>query len=142
VAEILAVRVYGVPVPQGRPRARAFRLPNGGVRASVYERAEDKDWKRTVLAQVLPHRPPAPVDGPLVMTVTFYLPRPKSLPKRVEYPVTKPDLSNCLKAIEDALNGIVFVDDSRLVEIRMAKRYDPAPGAEIRIAHAPAWRHE
>jgi Holliday junction resolvase RusA-like endonuclease len=102
----------------------------------VYERSQDKDWKRTVLAQVLPHRPPVPVDGPLVMTIMFYLPRPKSLPKRVIYPITKPDLSNCLKAIEDALNGIVFVDDSRLVEIRMAKRYDAAPGAHIRITHA------
>lgn len=133
---ILDVRIFGLPVAQARARARTFQYA-GHTRVSMYDPATSRDWKRTVLAQILPHKPPAPVDGPLVLTVVFYLPRPKSAPKRVQYPDRKPDLSNLVKAIEDALNGVVFTDDARLVDVGMSKRYDVAPGVSIRLDYAP-----
>lgn len=126
---VLNVRVYGIPVAQGRPRA--FKTPSGAVR--VYDPAASKDWKRTVLAQVLPVRPPLPLDEPLGMSLIFYLPRPKSLPRRVRRPVTRPDASNLLKAVEDALLGVVYRDDSLLVDLVVRKYYDPAPGVQILV---------
>ncbi|HEV8574746.1 MAG TPA: RusA family crossover junction endodeoxyribonuclease [Dehalococcoidia bacterium] len=134
MTEFLSVRVYGVPIPQGRPRARVLRLATGGVRASVYERAEDKDWKQTVLAQALEHRPLAPVEGPLAMTLSFLLPRPKSLPKRERHPIKKPDADNLCKAIKDALRGVMYRDDSQIVDLHVTKAYDLAPGVVIRVS--------
>ncbi len=37
--------------------------------------------------------------------------------------ITKPDLSNTLKSIEDALNGLAWVDDAHVVNCSHHKRY-------------------
>ena len=134
--EVLAVRVFGDPVPQGRPRARAFQDRSGTTRVSVFDPATSRDWKRTVAAQVIPVKPPAPVEGPLVLIAEFYLRRPASLPKREWAHVKRPDGSNLLKSVEDAMRGIVYRDDSQLVDIIVRKRYDQAPGVGIRIERA------
>ena len=127
--EVLHVHVFGLPVAQGRPRA--FKLPTGQIR--MHDPDTSKDWKRTVLAQILEHKPPAPVEGPLTMTLVFELPRPKSTAKRVQYPIKRPDLSNLLKAIEDALTGVVYRDDSQIVSLTVTKRFGLAPGVEVRV---------
>lgn len=127
--EVLRVRVFGLPVAQGRPRA--FKLPSGQIR--MYDPATSRDWKRTVLAQVLERKPPVPVEGPLTMTLVFEVPRPKSTPKRVQYPIKRPDLSNMLKAIEDALTGVVYRDDAQIVELSVTKRFGPTPGVAVRV---------
>ena len=129
---VLDVRVYGDPVAQGRPRARTFQH-GGRTRVSVYDPATSRDWKRTVLAQVLPHKPAAPVDGPLRLQLEVYVRRPASYPRRITHPVRRPDLSNYLKAVEDALGGVVYWDDAQLVELMVSKTFDPAPGARIVI---------
>lgn len=126
---VLEARIFGLPVAQGRPRA--FKMPSGQIR--VYDPATARDWKRTVQAQVITQRPPMPVEGPLKMALDFILPRPQSLPKREQFPTRRPDLSNMLKAIEDALTGIVYRDDAQIVRLEIAKDYGPAPGVLIRI---------
>jgi Holliday junction resolvase RusA-like endonuclease len=131
---VLETRVFGLPIAQGRPRA--FKTRAGQVR--VYDPANARDWKRTVQAQVLTQKPSQPVDGPLKMTLQFILPRPRSLPKRDLFPERRPDLSNMLKAIEDALNGVVFRDDSQIVRMELAKDYGPAPGVVIRVERVVA----
>ena len=133
LGEVLDVRIFGEPVAQGRARARVFEHA-GRARVSMYDPANARDWKRTVLGQVLPVKPPAPVDGALAMRVTFFLRRPQSLPKREQHPVKRPDLSNLLKAVEDALQGVVYRDDSQIIRLDVEKRYDPAPGARITVA--------
>ena len=130
------LRVYGLPVAQGRPRA--FKLPSGQIR--VYDPAKSKDWKRTVMAQALVVKPERLLDGALEGEIDFYLPRPKSLPKRVAYPIKKPDVSNLLKGTEDALRGIIFADDSQIVTLRITKHYaidGSPPGVRLRLTELP-----
>lgn len=64
----------------------------------------------------------APMLGPLRLTLTVYRPRRAG------------DLSNRIKVVEDALNGVCYVDDSQIVEI-IARRFDDKanPRAEILI---------
>lgn len=121
--------VYGVPVPQGRPRA--FKMPNGAVR--VYDPENSRDWKRTVLAQVLVFKPERPSAAALALSCAFTFPRPKSLPKRIVNHVRRPDCSNLVKAIEDALNGVVYLDDSQIVKLEVTKTYGETPGVAILV---------
>lgn len=80
------------------------------------------------------------ITGEISMTVYFYMPIPKSWSnakkQRAESeeirPTTKPDLSNLVKAIEDALNGIAYKDDSQIVKLT-AEKYYGVPRTEIEV---------
>jgi Holliday junction resolvase RusA-like endonuclease len=39
------------------------------------------------------------------------------------FPTVKPDADNVLKAILDACNGVVYLDDKQVVKLSMMKRY-------------------
>ena len=80
---------------------------------------------------------------PLETPVTLYLyiraPIPKSLPKKrieaclngLEKPIKKPDASNVLKSVEDAMNGVVYKDDSQIVNIHVTKVYSSQSGIDV-----------
>jgi len=69
--------------------------------------------------------------GPVTLGVIVYTAPPKSASKAVRaamlagemLPTKKPDLDNVLKLIADALNGIVYVDDSQIVQLWILKEY-------------------
>jgi Holliday junction resolvase RusA-like endonuclease len=73
---ILTVQVPGLPVPQGSIR----NLGRG--RPSVHANADKLlPWRASVVAhirQAMNGQAEWPVEGPLEVGVTFYLPRPKS----------------------------------------------------------------
>jgi len=49
-------------------------------------------------------------------------------------PLKKPDLSNILKIIEDALNQMAYKDDSQIVDAKITKHYtDQAPCVKVKI---------
>lgn len=68
-----------------------------------------------------PIRGGTPLTGPLEVKLLFRLPRPK-INKRL-YPDVKIDLDNCIKAILDAANGILWKDDCQIVSLLATKRY-------------------
>jgi Holliday junction resolvase RusA-like endonuclease len=80
-----------------------------------------------------------PLAVPVRIRLNIYRGIPKSESrKRAEQmeatlirPITKPDASNVLKAVEDALNGLAFRDDSQIVEVVAQKYYSRAPRVEI-----------
>ena len=136
LGEVLHVRIYGLPVAQGRPRARMFHDRSGTARVAMYDPATSRDWKRTVQQQVIDRRPPAPLaEVPLAMDLTFHLPRPQSLPKRITEHTKRPDLDNLVKAIKDALRGVIYHDDAQIVRLMAGKVYSDSPGVEISITH-------
>ena len=89
------------------------------------------------------HPDPARISmvGPLALDLTLFVAIPKSTTKRdrariVEgsyHPTKKPDLDNVLKAITDAMNGIVYEDDAQIVRITTAKVYSDTPRAEVSV---------
>jgi Holliday junction resolvase RusA-like endonuclease len=122
-----SLRVYGLPVPQGRPRA----FVAAGGHASVYDPANSRAWKNVVRAQVIAARPAAPMLGAVALTLTFFLPRPVSLPRKVVHHIKRPDADNLAKAVKDALRGLVYRDDSQVVRLAVTKCYDAQPGVDI-----------
>ena len=48
-------------------------------------------------------------------------------------PTVKPDASNVLKIVEDALNGLAYIDDKQIVEVHIWSYYVEVPDLEIKI---------
>lgn len=88
--------------------------------------------------------PTEPLSGPLKLTVSFVLPRPKAKtwkrkPMLPEWKVEKPDISNLLKSLEDACNGVLWHDDAQVVVCTATKATaagDEAPGVHVRVEPA------
>ncbi|ONK21210.1 hypothetical protein BLX87_23055 [Bacillus sp. VT-16-64] len=128
--------IPGEPVAQGRPRASTR---NGKVR--MYDPAKSKNYKTFVQLVARQHAPKKPLEGAVSMTVKIYRPMLKgfSMKRRNEAeaglyrPITKPDNSNYLKGIEDALNGVIYHDDSQIVTSKVEKYYSYNPRVEIRV---------
>jgi Holliday junction resolvase RusA-like endonuclease len=140
----LLFTVYGAPVAQQRHRERNFIVQTPkGLRAcsQKYDPKESRSWKQDVKAQVLEqlgaslpgYVPVALHDGPVVLDLFFYLPRPKSLPKRVRHHVKKPDRDNLEKGVKDALKGILWRDDSQVVDGRTRKMYGDPPRVVVAV---------
>jgi Holliday junction resolvase RusA-like endonuclease len=49
------------------------------------------------------------------------------------YPQVKPDLDNVMKAVLDALNGVVYADDSQVINLVATKRYSTDPRVEVYV---------
>ena len=62
-------------------------------------------------------------DEPLVLEATWYRLRPKSQRKHDAFPASAPDIKNHLAILEDALEKICYVNDSRIVTEHLAKRF-------------------
>lgn len=124
---MIDILISGNPVAQGRPKF--FRR---GSFVGCYDPAKSKTWKEEVKYQAIAKKIPI-LAGALHMELSFYLPRPKSLPKKTIHHVKKPDLDNLCKAIKDALKGIAYKDDSQVCSLILSKEYGKNTGVHIRI---------
>ena len=83
-----------------------------------------------------PECPAFPTDDALAIEIVAFFPRPKSAPLTQKRPIAKPDATNIQKAVEDALHGVVFKNDSHVVDIHTAKQYcvnDMEPCTRVEI---------
>jgi len=77
----------------------------------------------------------APLEGPLALFVMFYLTKPKSRRKKDIYPDVNPDIDNYIKALFDALQGVVFDNDKRICLLTVQKVYaDYQPHTYVEIS--------
>jgi Holliday junction resolvase RusA-like endonuclease len=83
----------------------------------------------------------APTENPVALLVHAFKPIPESWSKTDKakaeagaiLPTSKPDGDNYLKAVQDALNEIVWKDDSQVVDARVIKRYSTEPAMRIEV---------
>lgn len=129
--------VPGIAQPKGSTVSRAFQTASGKLHVATRSaNPRVKDWQHQVAA-IAAQRGVQPFLGPVSIAVTFYLPRPKSLPKKVAAHTKKPDLDKLLRALNDGLTGIAYVDDSQVVQITAAKHYGAERvGAEVYVSEA------
>ena len=146
----ITITVYGLPAPQG-----SKRHVGGGVMIESSKKVKPwrQDVKQAALDAVAGLSGWTPLDGPLIASMVFTFVRPKghyrtgrnahllrdSAPAR---PSVTPDLSKILRSTEDALTGVVWADDARVVGYRqLGKWYAGAdapdvltmPGCVIRV---------
>ena len=112
----ISFEVVGQPVPKSRAR-----VVTKGKRRFAYTPKKVREWESCVKEEATKHFE-RPFDWPVMLTLTFYLPRPKS--RRHDFWVpTTPDLDNLEKSVMDALNGVAYTDDKLVVAKSSSKRY-------------------
>jgi Holliday junction resolvase RusA-like endonuclease len=132
-AEPITISLQGAP--QGKGRARAF-LRGGHIGHYTPEKTRTYEGMiRTAAMQELRHMTQLPFDEPVQFTLRAIFPVPASWSERKRQqaitgtikPGKKPDLDNIAKAWNDALNGVVYRDDSLICQMTLDKRYGVQP---------------
>jgi Holliday junction resolvase RusA-like endonuclease len=130
--------VDGSPHGKGRPRFRRF-----GNFVQTYTDAKTKSYETLVkeaAIKAMENRPP--IEGPVKLDLIIRLPVPKSYPKKrseaclngSEWPTKKPDWDNVAKSVADAMNDIVFLDDTQIVIARVVKVYATEAGVDVKVS--------
>lgn len=117
------------PVPQPRPRVTRF---------GTFDPAKEK---KTFVKLLLIEQMDEPLKYPIEMEIIFFMPIPKSTSiKKAKEMLTgkikhtkKPDIDNLYKFFTDAMNKIIYDDDSQVYKVYMEKRYSDKPRTEIFI---------
>jgi Holliday junction resolvase RusA-like endonuclease len=136
-ARMTAIRIVipGVAVAKGRPRfTRAGRVYTPATTA--------KYAKRVAAAAVDAMAGAPPIAGPVEMIMHVLLPIPASWAKAKRAsaaqgsvrPVGKPDADNFAKNIMDACNGILWLDDAQVVDLRCVKYYSACPLVTVEVS--------
>jgi Holliday junction resolvase RusA-like endonuclease len=111
-----------------------------------FTRPETRAWKQTVATYARSAmRGAVPLNGPLKLELAFLLPIPPSWPnwKREAAergqiaPTVKPDLDNLEKAVKDAMNKIVWIDDAQVIRCEKEKAFSARPRVVITITTLP-----
>jgi Holliday junction resolvase RusA-like endonuclease len=155
----IAFEVVGTPKPAGSKRAMPIYRGTGEGReftgkAAVVDSSGQagKDWRTDVAyaaRAAMGNRPP--MHGPLGMSVVFKFNRPKWHYRTGKYAgelreaapehhTQAPDTTKLVRGLEDAMTGIVAVDDCLFVEQHAQKVWAESgekPGAVVRV-----WRAE
>lgn len=110
--------------------------------------AKSKYFKQYVALVASQHRPETVITGTVSMDVKVYRPMPKSVSnskkkkEKVENglsrPTTKPDVDNYVKGVKDALNHLIYKDDSQVVDLKVSKFYSEEPRVEVMIREVSA----
>ena len=136
----VAFLVPGKPTGKGRPRAA-----RRGKHITLYTPEKTAAYESTVAlaaSQAMNGQPL--IAGPVDVIMHMVMPIPTSWSKRKQdealagtlMPTTKPDMDNVVKAVFDAVNGVVWNDDTQVVGLQVLKRYGATPCVRVIIGDA------
>lgn len=129
---------HGHPSPAGSKRhvGNGILVDSSGEKGKAW-RAVVQDAAREAFSGEL-------LRGPLRVEFLFYKPRPKChfgsgknsgklKGDALGFPTGRPDCLKLTRAVEDALTGVVWADDSQIVDEAIFKRYGEPARCEVRI---------
>lgn len=117
--------LHGEPQPKGS--VQGFLR---GDKVIVTHTAKSKVWEESIRWQVKDYQ--HNLDGPLAVSLDFYLTRGKSVKR--QYPAVTPDIDKLTRAVLDALKGVI-ADDARITDLHVTKRYATGgPGVQVIIS--------
>ena len=132
---MVTFKVDGTPVPKGRAR-----YARRGNFISTYTPEKTRTYETLIKdAAIEAMGSSEPLETPVSLYLYIRVPIPKSCTKKrleaiengSEKPTKKPDASNILKSVEDGMNGVVYHDDSQIINIHVTKVYSSLPGVDI-----------
>lgn len=155
----ITIIVHGKAEPAGSKTARVItrKDPETGQRVPVYDNRtgryvtstydankKAKGWKTNVSEVAAEQYDGDLLDGALVVEMIFYVPRPKGhfgtgrnagvvKDSAPAFPKNRPDGLKLARAMEDALTGVVWTDDARIVTEMWGKRFGDSQRVEIKV---------
>lgn len=127
-------KVYGEPVAKGRPRFTR--------QGRAYTPKKTHDYESEVAAMAKAAMGSSePLETPVAVYVYVTFPIPQSYSKKrteaclngFERHTKRPDLDNCVKAVTDGMNGIVYKDDSQITSLHATKVYGTTAIVEVMV---------
>lgn len=149
---MISFDVLGTPAPKGSSRPMlnrktgiAFSFAGGSKQAEQKLRSWDANVRDQARLAVGESAAPVFVGVPLAVEITFRMQRPAGhwgkrglKPSAPLAPASKPDLDKLARSTLDSLTGLVFDDDSRIVELVVRKVF-AEPGLEGARIVVCAW---
>jgi Holliday junction resolvase RusA-like endonuclease len=148
----VSIDVLGTPAPKGSNRAmvrggRAVFVPGGSKTNQDALQSWAGQCRLACLSFVSGQTAPLFTQVAVAVAITFRLKRPgghwakagglkSSAPA---FPAVKPDLDKLVRSTLDALSGVVFDDDSRVVRTMSEKQY-AQPGQEGATIRVWEWK--
>ncbi|TDV39548.1 Holliday junction resolvase RusA-like endonuclease [Paraburkholderia caballeronis] len=135
VARRVEFVVPGNPVAKGRPK-----FARRGAHVTTYTPEKTERYENLVkLAARDAMCSAEPYPGPIRLIVNIGVAIPASWSMKRQAAAAagdigatkKPDADNVVKALKDAMNGVVYVDDGQVVDLWVSKRYARTPGVRI-----------
>jgi Holliday junction resolvase RusA-like endonuclease len=131
-----AVRVYGLPTPQGSMTCKAKHVTRSNLQPG--NEADLKPW-RALVEKAGRALPVSGLVGPVGVEVTLTVARPKTVTR--DWPCQKAnrrgvggDIDKLARAVLDALESSgVIGNDAQVVELIARKCYPTTPGAQDRL---------
>jgi len=130
----------------GEPKAqKRHRHAKRGNFIATYD--PQKADKQDFLSIVQKNAPLEPLDRPLKVEINFFFSRPTNhygtgknagvlKPTAPTFHTVKPDTDNLAKFILDAMNKVYWIDDSRICNLVVTKKYDNKPRTDITVSAA------
>jgi Holliday junction resolvase RusA-like endonuclease len=133
---VLQITVDGEPRAKGSITAIVVhgvaRMIQGGSAKShkkIREWMEQVTWEARRKMRMLGQEMLA--DCPVDVTYHFVMKRGKTVKRKL--PSVTPDLDKLVRCIDDALEGVVYKNDSQITSMRAGKTYGEQPRVEIEI---------
>ena len=137
--------VSGTPIPKGSTKAFVVK---GRAITTATNGAKQKPWSSDIAYTAMQEiKFSTPTRSAISVVLTFFMPRPKGhygsgkniASVKASAPtshVSKPDVDKLIRCVLDSLTGVVWHDDSQVIEVKANKRYediDRGPGLSVWI---------
>lgn len=118
------------PVAKGRPRFNS-------ITGHTYTPQKTAVYERALRLIAIKHYKKPPAKGALTVELYVFLKPPKSMGKPGsksyrDFHTVKPDCDNFGKCL-DAFNGVLWVDDSQIISLTVAKYYSARAYLDLRV---------
>jgi Holliday junction resolvase RusA-like endonuclease len=126
--------IPGDPVGKGRARST-----NAGIHYTPQKTRNYEAFVKMLAVEAM--RGEKPIEGACAVEILVKVAMPKSTSKKNRdlmlrdfiRPTKKPDNDNIEKAINDAMNGVVFTDDVQIVDNHTVKTYSDYPETTVYV---------
>lgn len=131
--------IIRVTIPIKPKAQKRDRIGTRGGRAFSYKDSKQRLEEDKLITLLMAHKPPVLLLGPVSLTISVYLPIPKSKSRKWREqaenkeirPISRPDVDNYAKMILDVMNEFYFKDDAQVTDLSIGKWYGAEPRWEI-----------
>lgn len=134
---MLTYMVEGNPIGKGRPK-----FARRGSFVSTYTPTKTRDYEN-VIKEVAKKAMGSNeiLETPVTVAIYITVPIPASYSKKrteaclkdIERPIKKPDIDNIAKCFLDAMNNIVYLDDTQVLTLHVTKVYGTVGMVEVMV---------